>query len=157
MAIAIRRTGKRTWLTGEPPYQDGRQHDVERIACPIAPLPWPGRPWMAVNAVTAFTVARSVTPALAFFNVGVEIGQVVGVAVAPLLAIDRPPGGQHDPRLVRAASATAAPGVRRFVERTPANALDELYDNLIEVATLVLEDKDPGPETEFVGTRMVLV
>ena len=26
-----------------------------------------------------------------------------------------------------------------------------LHDNLIEVVTLVLEDEDPKPETEFVG------
>ncbi len=56
-----------------------------------------------------------------------------------------------------AASATAAPGVRWLAERTRADTLDELYDNPVEVATHVLEDKDPGPETEFVGTHMVLV
>ena len=113
---------------------------------------------MAVNAVTAFTVARSVTPALAFFNVGVEIGQVVGVAVAPLIAVDRParrparPPASSGPR-----PRPPRPASGGFVERTPADTLDELYDNLVEVATLVLEDKDPEPETEFLGTHMVLV
>ena len=40
---------------------------------------------------------------------------------------------------------------------THADTLDELHDNLVEVVTLVLEDEDPQPETEFVGTHTVRV
>ncbi len=48
--------------------------------------------------------------ALAFFNVGVEIGQIaiIGVAVPLLLLIDRLFGGRRDPRLVMTASAAVA-------------------------------------------------
>lgn len=59
--------------------------------------------------------------ALAFFNVGVEIGQIVIVAVAvPLLRlVDRATGGERDARLVMAASAlVGALGAWWLIERT---------------------------------------
>ena len=40
---------------------------------------------------------------------------------------------------------------------TQALTLDELHHNLVEVITLVLEDEDPEPQTEFVGTHTVHV
>ena len=40
---------------------------------------------------------------------------------------------------------------------TQADTLDELHDNLVEVVTLVLEDEEPQPETEFIGTHTVRV
>ena len=40
---------------------------------------------------------------------------------------------------------------------THAHSLDELHDKLVEVVTLVLEDEDPAPETEFVGTHTVTI
>ena len=40
---------------------------------------------------------------------------------------------------------------------THGETLDELHDNLVEAIELVLEDDDPQPETEFVGTRTVHV
>lgn len=40
---------------------------------------------------------------------------------------------------------------------TQAGTLEELHDNLVEVVTLVLEDEDPQPETEFVGTHTIRV
>ncbi len=40
---------------------------------------------------------------------------------------------------------------------THADTLDQLHHNLVEVVTLVLEDQDPQPETEFVGTHTVHV
>jgi predicted RNase H-like HicB family nuclease len=40
---------------------------------------------------------------------------------------------------------------------THADTLDQLHDNLVEVVTLVLEDREPEPETEFVGTHTVHV
>lgn len=59
--------------------------------------------------------------ALAFFNIGVEIGQIliVGVAVPLLLLVDRLTGDRRDPRIVMAASAAvAALGAWWLVERT---------------------------------------
>ncbi|HEV2799560.1 MAG TPA: type II toxin-antitoxin system HicB family antitoxin [Pyrinomonadaceae bacterium] len=35
--------------------------------------------------------------------------------------------------------------------------LDELQRNMLEVIELLLEDGEPQPETEFVGTQMVKV
>ena len=35
--------------------------------------------------------------------------------------------------------------------------LDELYANLQEVITLLLDDGEPKLDTEFVGTQMVIV
>ena len=40
---------------------------------------------------------------------------------------------------------------------TQAGTLEELHDNLVEVVALVLEDEDPQPETEFVGTHTIRV
>ena len=40
---------------------------------------------------------------------------------------------------------------------TQAGTLEELHDNLVEVVTLVLEDGDPRPETDFIGTHTVRV
>ena len=40
---------------------------------------------------------------------------------------------------------------------TQGETLDELHENLVEVIQLVLEDDDPQPETEFVGTHTVHV
>ena len=40
---------------------------------------------------------------------------------------------------------------------TQAPTLDDLHDNLVEIVSLVLEDEDPEPETEFVGTHTVRV
>ena len=40
---------------------------------------------------------------------------------------------------------------------TQAVTLEELHDNLVEVVTLVLEDEDPQPETEFIGTHTIRV
>ena len=40
---------------------------------------------------------------------------------------------------------------------TQADTLDQLHHNLVEVVTLVLEDQDCEPETEFVGTLAVHV
>ena len=40
---------------------------------------------------------------------------------------------------------------------TQAGTLEELHDNLVEVVTLVLEDGDPRPKTEFIGTHTVRV
>ena len=41
--------------------------------------------------------------------------------------------------------------------RTHADGLDELFANLVEVVTLVLEEEDSPPETEFIGTHTVRV
>lgn len=35
--------------------------------------------------------------------------------------------------------------------------LDELYSNLQEVITMLLEDGDQQPESEFVGTQTIVV
>lgn len=35
--------------------------------------------------------------------------------------------------------------------------LDELYRNLQEVIEMLLEDGDPQPESDFVGTQMITV
>jgi predicted RNase H-like HicB family nuclease len=35
--------------------------------------------------------------------------------------------------------------------------LDELHDNLREVITMLIEDGEPEPESEFVGTQMLQV
>ena len=40
---------------------------------------------------------------------------------------------------------------------TQADSLDQLRHNLVEVVTLVLEDQDCEPDTEFVGTLTVHV
>ena len=40
---------------------------------------------------------------------------------------------------------------------THADTLDQLHHNLVEVVTLVLEDQDCEPETEFVGTHTIHV
>jgi len=40
---------------------------------------------------------------------------------------------------------------------TQAETLDELYANLQEVISLLLEDGEPEWETEFIGTQMVMV
>ena len=40
---------------------------------------------------------------------------------------------------------------------TQGETLDELHDNFVEAIQLVLEDDDPQPETEFVGTHTVHV
>ena len=43
------------------------------------------------------------------------------------------------------------------VAHTQADSLDQLRHNLVEVVTLVLEDQDCEPDTEFVGTLTVHV
>lgn len=35
--------------------------------------------------------------------------------------------------------------------------LDELHDNLREVITMLIEDGEPEPESQFVGTQMLQV
>lgn len=40
---------------------------------------------------------------------------------------------------------------------TQAATFEELHDNLVEVVALVLEDGEPQPETEFIGTHTVRV
>ena len=40
---------------------------------------------------------------------------------------------------------------------THADTLDQLHDNLVDVVTLVLEDQDLEPETQFVGTHILHV
>ncbi len=40
---------------------------------------------------------------------------------------------------------------------TQAESLDELNTNLREVIGLLLEDREPGLEAEFVGTETVIV
>lgn len=54
--------------------------------------------------------AHAIVPALASFNIGVELGQlaVVIVLVPLLLVIDKATGGKRDPRLVYAGSAIIA-------------------------------------------------
>ena len=47
-------------------------------------------------------------------------------------------------------AASGAACVHRYTDR---HTLDQLHHNLVEVVTLVLEDQDPQPETEFVGTH----
>jgi predicted RNase H-like HicB family nuclease len=45
------------------------------------------------------------------------------------------------------------------VERDPDKGatLDELRDNLREVVATLLEDGDPRPEAEFIGTQSIAV
>ncbi|MGE0087429.1 MAG: type II toxin-antitoxin system HicB family antitoxin [Desulfococcaceae bacterium] len=40
---------------------------------------------------------------------------------------------------------------------TQGESLDELYQNLHEVISMLLEDGDPELETEFVGTQTLMV
>ncbi len=40
---------------------------------------------------------------------------------------------------------------------TQADSLDELQENLKEVLSMILEDGEPVPESEFVGTQLVMI
>ena len=133
---------RRAAVSRRPPTGRRRTHRLSHRAPAMGAAP----------AAGGRGIHRRPVVALSFFNVGVESGQAVGVTVALLLAVGRRPARpprRHD--RVRHRRARRPVARRTYTGRHSRRILRQPGGSRHS------RPRGQGPETEFVGTRMVLV